>query len=111
MSNDGQCPACRTKDQELKLRLNSAMEELVQAFVKARPDIMAVAVANKSEEKGNTSPKRRREKVEEREEEDGPRKRTRSSGRKLESSQRVIVVDSEDDIDDYIPGKSLNSKT
>ena len=83
----------------------------MQAFVKARPDIMAVAVANKSEEKGNISPKRRREKVEEREEEDGPRKRTRSSGRKLESSQRVIVVDSEDDIDDYIPGKSLDSKT
>lgn len=102
LSNDGKCPACRSQDQELKLRFNGAMEELVQAFVKARPEILAHA-RRVVEAKKSVSPKRRRDEVD-LVEDDGPRKRTRSSGRK-QSSQRVVVVDSEEDPDEYIPGK------
>lgn len=108
LSNDGQCPACRTKDQELKLRFNGAMEELVQAFVKARPSVLGFA-----REGGRAgTPKRRRDELDEvdedleEEEKEMPRKRTRASAKRqpTRSSQRVIDLDSEDDIDEYIPG-------
>src|SRR6187402_3321096 len=74
LNNDGRCPACRAPDQELKLRQNWAMEELVEAFTKARPDVLRFARNATAE-----SPKRKRE-VEDQVEENSP-KRRRSSGR------------------------------
>ena len=76
----------------------------MQAFVKGRPDILAVARKLGEGEKGVPSPKRRRGQEGVMEEEDGPRKRTRSGGRKP-TSQTVMIVDSEDDIDEYMPGQ------
>jgi len=108
LSNDGKCPACRTNDQELKLRFNGAMEELVQAFVKARPEVLEFArkpvVVSRS-----TSPKRSREEAgfEDNEE---PSKRTRSSGRTKVKQKVVEVLDSDlDGDDDYMPGKFTGS--
>jgi E3 ubiquitin-protein ligase RAD18 len=79
------------------------MEELVQAFIKARPEVLEYArkpdiVAR------STSPKRSREEAQ-LEEDEGPRKRTRSSGR-TQPKQRVVVLDSDLDDDDYVPGKA-----
>ncbi|KAN0096783.1 DNA repair protein rad18 [Hyaloscypha variabilis] len=100
LNNDGRCPACRAQDQELKLRFNAAMEDLVEAFKKARPEVWEFA--NKPVEVVRApSPKRRRLSVED---DDGnPRKlrRTRSSGRNKPKEQ--MVVDSAEDDDDYVP--------
>ncbi|KAK2001647.1 DNA repair protein rad18 [Colletotrichum falcatum] len=43
LSNDGKCPLCRASDQELKLRSNWSMEEVVESFVKARKDTLQFA--------------------------------------------------------------------
>ncbi len=102
LNNDGRCPACRAQDQELKLRFNAAMEDLVEAFKKARPELWEFA--NKPVEILQApSPKRRRLSSEG--EDESPRKlrRTRSSGRNKPKEQ--MVVDSAEDDEDYVPGK------
>ncbi|KAK1989285.1 DNA repair protein rad18 [Colletotrichum cereale] len=43
LANDGKCPLCRASDQELKLRSNWSMEEVVESFVKARRDTLQFA--------------------------------------------------------------------
>ena len=40
LTNDGKCPTCRTVDQELRLRPNWIVQELVDAFQAARPDVL-----------------------------------------------------------------------
>ncbi|KAB8416440.1 hypothetical protein FH972_024959 [Carpinus fangiana] len=40
---DGQCPACRSKDQEVRLRRNVALQEVVDAFTRARSEMLTVA--------------------------------------------------------------------
>lgn len=106
LNNDGQCPACRAKDQELKLRFNGAMEDLVEAFKIARPEVWEFA--NKPVEVVNraASPKRSRETEEG--EDESPRKlrRTRSSGR-TKAKERAVVMDSAEGDDDYVPGMTL----
>jgi E3 ubiquitin-protein ligase RAD18 len=85
------------------------MEDLVQAFKTARPEVWEFA--NKPvEEVGGSLLKRSRD-LEEGEDE-SPRKRTRSSGRtRIGAKERVVVVDSAEDDDDYVPGKKLHSKS
>ncbi|EGC43823.1 postreplication repair E3 ubiquitin-protein ligase rad18 [Histoplasma capsulatum var. duboisii H88] len=43
LSSDGKCPACRTADQELKLRKDMAMQEMVDSFMSARPSVLEFA--------------------------------------------------------------------
>ncbi|KAI4867992.1 DNA repair protein rad18 [Hypoxylon rubiginosum] len=43
LSNDGKCPLCRTSEQEVKLRSNWSLEEVVTAFTKTRPDVLLFA--------------------------------------------------------------------
>lgn len=43
LSNEGRCPACRTSDQELKLRRNWAVDELVATFVRHRTQLLSFA--------------------------------------------------------------------
>ncbi|KAI1373275.1 DNA repair protein rad18 [Hypoxylon crocopeplum] len=43
LSNDGKCPLCRTSEQEMKLRSNWSMEEVVVAFTKSRSDVLLFA--------------------------------------------------------------------
>jgi E3 ubiquitin-protein ligase RAD18 len=81
------------------------MENLVEAFKRARPEVWEFA--NKPVEVVRApSPKRSRE-MEEGEDE-SPRKlrRTRSSGR-YKPKERTMVVDSAEDDDDYMPGKKF----
>ncbi|KAL9036225.1 MAG: hypothetical protein Q9214_006228 [Letrouitia sp. 1 TL-2023] len=40
LNNDGQCPACRTPDQALRLRQNWTVQELVDAFQAVRPILL-----------------------------------------------------------------------
>lgn len=40
LTTDGRCPACRTQDQAIKLRANSTVQELVDAFKAARPVVL-----------------------------------------------------------------------
>lgn len=40
LTTDGKCPSCRASDQELRLRRNWVVEELVDAFKTARPIIL-----------------------------------------------------------------------
>lgn len=74
----------------------------MEAFKKARPEVWDFA--NKPvEEPATTSPPKRSRDMEEGEDE-SPRKRTRSSGR-TKAKERVVVVDSAEDDEDYVPGK------
>jgi DNA repair protein Rad18 len=43
LSTEGKCPACRAPDQELKLRRNCAVQELVDCFQAAREAILDLA--------------------------------------------------------------------
>ncbi|KAI6084875.1 DNA repair protein rad18 [Hypoxylon rubiginosum] len=43
LSNDGKCPLCRASEQEVRLRSNWSLEEVVGAFTKTRPDVLLFA--------------------------------------------------------------------
>ncbi|KAL8705161.1 MAG: hypothetical protein Q9201_001698 [Fulgogasparrea decipioides] len=43
LTNDGKCPVCRAPDQELRLRRNWTVEEIVDAFQAARPSLTSLA--------------------------------------------------------------------
>jgi E3 ubiquitin-protein ligase RAD18 len=78
------------------------MEELVEAFKAARPEVLQHA--RKPEVVVADIPKRRRE-ADVEEAESPPKKRTRSSARTTQSSQRVVVLDSDGEDEDYVPGE------
>ncbi|KZL79848.1 dna repair protein rad18 [Colletotrichum incanum] len=59
LSNDGKCPLCRASDQELKLRSNWSMEEVVESFVKARKDTLQFARKAGQQAVTRSSPKRK----------------------------------------------------
>jgi len=40
LTNEGKCPSCRSSDQEIRLRRNWAVQELVDAFQEARPNLL-----------------------------------------------------------------------
>src|SRR5277367_613563 len=66
LSQEGRCPACRTADQELKLRRNWVVEELVNGFVEERDGLLnfarkcAEADTENQEEGEGPRPKKRR---------------------------------------------------
>lgn len=112
LTEDGKCPACRAADQELRLRRNWTVQELVDAFRDARSsvlqlgqDVVAAAAARPKNHQGH---KRKLEDTDA--EEDGnsdhQRRKTRSQSQKsskLEQTNEVFVI--EDDVDnDYRPG-------
>lgn len=113
LSTEGKCPACRSSDQELKLRRNWAVQELVEAFQNARPSMLELArkAANSRLDGGYVTgqPAAKKRKVDQ---EDGPDAsgsewiRTRSQSRRGNSQAEPVVVDAiEDDQDkEYIPG-------
>lgn len=43
LANDGLCPACRTPDQELKLRANKCMGEVIESFKQIRGPALQIA--------------------------------------------------------------------
>lgn len=96
----------------MKLRNNNAMEDLVDAFKRARPDVLAFArapvsmsgVSDSRDVSGQRRGSSRKKSLEERDVdmEVSPQKRRRSE-RTKSSSQRVVSLSDSDD--DYIPGK------
>ncbi|KAL9622202.1 MAG: hypothetical protein Q9160_003385 [Pyrenula sp. 1 TL-2023] len=113
LSSEGRCPACRTNDQELKLRRNWAVDELVATFVRGRTGLLTFAreTLKRREELDNDeeppSKKRRLRKTGSSE----PRengittlsRRTRSQGRRSaqpipeDDDEDFVVADSEED--------------
>ncbi|KAI2773952.1 DNA repair protein rad18 [Daldinia loculata] len=81
LSNDGKCPLCRTSEQEMKLRSNWSMEEVVFAFTKTRPDVLLFA---KRSQEAIAEPGKR--KLEETEDSDSASQRL---GKRLRSSTRL----------------------
>ncbi|KAI4171821.1 MAG: hypothetical protein LQ348_006858 [Seirophora lacunosa] len=43
LTSDGKCPTCRAPDQELRLRRNWTVHEIVDAFQVARPSLMSLS--------------------------------------------------------------------
>lgn len=109
LANDGKCPACRTTEQENKLRSNWAIEGLVDEFIKARPALLDLS---RRKPGIGVSPSAKR-KVDEAELDDQyrdqPRTKTRASSRlsaKPHGRNGAVVLDAEDDDDEeYMPGK------
>lgn len=112
LTADGKCPACRTADQELRLRRNWALEETVQAFQIARPALIGFdeELRTTKEEKEKRGSKRKIEEVssEDPNVDDEPR----TSKRKLRSQSRRSperhIPDSETD-DEYQPDDGLSA--
>lgn len=113
LANDGKCPACRTTEQENKLRSNWSLEGLVDDFLQARSAILAHA-RNQSSYSEQLSPKRKVEEIDsDGDGQDEPRKRTRSSHRlstRLRERNNVLAPDEEANDVGHQPGRyhSLN---
>ncbi|POS88157.1 hypothetical protein EPUL_000324, partial [Erysiphe pulchra] len=104
LSNDGRCPACRAQEQELKLRNNGAMEELVEAFKRARAEVLEYAVKSTVLE----NPSKR--KIEENGLNEGstsPSKKMRYSKRLQKIAESVVISDSEGDEGYKVPVRCL----
>lgn len=108
LANDGLCPACRTPDQELKLRPNKSMEEVVESFQKARKSALEVGRA-RSNPSAPKSPKRKITDAGFEDDGQGRRtKNTRSSNRiasRITPQRAIEVADIEETDGDYEPGK------
>ncbi|KAE8313328.1 hypothetical protein BDV41DRAFT_261621 [Aspergillus transmontanensis] len=117
LSTEGKCPACRSSDQELKLRRNWAVQELVEAFQNARPSVLDLAKRAATEDRedaevGTAQPTSKKRKVYERdgsnsEVSEGRQTRSRTKGveRQTEPATTDIVEDSQDE--EYVPEDGL----
>ncbi|KAL8840687.1 MAG: hypothetical protein Q9170_001205 [Blastenia crenularia] len=85
LTNDGKCPACRATDQELRLRRNCAVQEIVDAFQIARPSLTSLA-AGVAEQSKTKKPQRKR-KLEDTDLEDGDDRCKMVVGRRKTRSQ------------------------
>ncbi|CAG8109034.1 unnamed protein product [Penicillium olsonii] len=120
LSAEGKCPACRAPDQELKLRRNWAVQELVDAFQTARPSVLdfstkAAQQAQVEEREQPVNKKRKVAPVEDMQtsEPRPERRRTRSQGHYPQPEQHAaidtvpeVIEDSQDE-DEYIPEHGL----
>ncbi|KAK2746443.1 E3 ubiquitin-protein ligase rad18 [Onygenales sp. PD_40] len=115
LSTEGKCPACRSGDQELRLRRNWAIQELVDSFKAARPTVLdfargaAARLAQREEdgEQGDVElPVAKKRKVDNVSEVDKERnasnglRRTRSQSRRSETERQEIHVEVIEDTDD-----------
>lgn len=108
LANDGKCPACRSTEQENKLRSNWAVESIVEEFLRARP--AGLDQAHKQLCTEHSPPKRSLDEADLDGEGSGadlPRKKTRSSNRlstKPRERSDIVVLDEETDDGEYQPG-------
>ena len=121
LTTDGRCPACRTQDQAIKLRANSTVQELVDAFKVARPVVLQFGQHVKAAKDASGQTKKRKiddtdtEDDEHKDEEyvdDSPRlRKTRSRNRRRSISDEVdndrTIYDGRDG--DSSPGQSAPS--
>ncbi|KAJ5873952.1 uncharacterized protein N7529_002382 [Penicillium soppii] len=124
LSAEGKCPACRSPDQELKLRRNWAVQELVDAFQIARPSVLDLtkreAARQAQAEEQKQQPLQKKRKVSQVEEEAHVQE-TSSQGRRTRSQRGKpevvddsttlrpapeVIEDSQDD-EEYFPEDGL----
>ena len=110
LAKESKCPTCWAPDQELRLKRNSTVEELVESFTNARGALMKFSedlkAATEDREQGSNKRKRDIEDVPEEDLPNPSRRKTRSQGRKGSESEPVRpteIADSEGD-EDYQPG-------
>ncbi|WEW61199.1 E3 ubiquitin-protein ligase rad18 [Emydomyces testavorans] len=113
LSAEGKCPTCRADDQEVKLRQNWVVDELVDSFKKARESVLEFArrASTRSDDGAEEERTPKKRKINERES-DGqdyllpketartPRKIRSQSARQCHgtrSSTPMVIDDSEDD--------------
>ena len=60
LTNDGRCPLCRSPDQEIKLRRNWSVQEIVDAFRHARPILVQLGTSHSSPDKESNINKEKR---------------------------------------------------
>ncbi|KAL4998604.1 Postreplication repair E3 ubiquitin-protein ligase rad18 [Aspergillus recurvatus] len=119
LSTEGKCPTCRSSDQELKLRRNWVVQELVEGFKNARPSILhlarkAKAGADNREDVVAEEPALKKRKIEsnatvgtDSPAEQGVRTRSQSRGaaRQAQAAPIEIIDDGQDD--EYMPADGL----
>lgn len=64
LTNDGRCPICRSQDQEIRLRRNWSVQEILDAFRHARPSIIRLIMTHSSTHKELHEPKEKRKHTE-----------------------------------------------
>jgi hypothetical protein len=86
------------------LKNNYAIEDLVEAFQRARPHVLEYAKKRSEEVVSSLSSKRRRTETEIEDSSSPARKRTRSGRKAQQSSQQIAVGDSDGGDEVYVPG-------
>lgn len=121
LSNEGKCPACRAPDQELKLRRNWVVQELVDAFQIARPGTLEFsreATRQTKTEDDLDQPAQKKRKVTQVEvdasESSSQGRRTRSQRSKPQTEEHDLalettpqVIEDSQDEEEYTPGMSI----
>jgi DNA repair protein Rad18 len=112
LSSDGKCPTCRAPEQELKLRSNWVIEELVDAFERARPKALEFARSSGIGAR-DTSLKRKASEIgADSNTQEYTSKRTRSASRRAKSAKNFdnteIIDEDCDTIDGFAPGERLH---
>jgi len=111
LTTDGRCPSCRAQDQEIKLRPNPIVQELVDSFQVARPVILQLGEAAKINEDNGAHGKRKRKladtDIESCERFEGLGRRTKLRYRKSPASYDLSTGQTVDDDrdEDFAPGK------
>jgi E3 ubiquitin-protein ligase RAD18 len=92
LTNDGICPACRSPDQEIRLRRNWSVQEVVDAFQHARPILIQLGSTQRPRSKGR-SPVSDKRKIEEFDTSHSVSSERRSTRRKVKSWQDLSDFD------------------
>ncbi|KAH8696707.1 hypothetical protein BGW36DRAFT_360524 [Talaromyces proteolyticus] len=113
LSAEGKCPACRCADQELKLRRNWAVQELVDTFKNIRPHMLALAqesAALDQEDPDSSQPATKKRRLDTADEEGQSRpgsRRTRSQAKAREAPVVQVPPEEDPEDEDYIPDDGL----
>lgn len=121
LTSEGKCPSCRSSDQEIRLRRNWAVQELVDAFQEARPSILKVG-QELLEARSNSGPDSAKRKL-------GDtdlvmsdpaialRRKTRSQSRRVSADQPEVISEADEQRTaeeaydpDYVPGMVHRSR-
>jgi len=104
LAADGKCPACRTSEQEIRLRKNNTVQEITDAFVQARPGTLKVARDKNVVDESTSTTKRKREDTEEEDQRIDHGRQTRSSKRRATKQSPTVEkptsIDDTEDEDD-----------
>ncbi|KAL4761058.1 E3 ubiquitin-protein ligase RAD18 [Aspergillus foveolatus] len=115
LSTEGKCPTCRSSDQELKLRRNWVVQELVEGFKNARPSILqlarkAQAGRDDSEDLAAEEPASKKRKIQPNAivgtdglPEEGIRTRSQSRGASRQPQATPVQVIDDGNDEDYMP--------